>query len=61
MTGCILWPGAPDDLLGSSSALVHACHTYVWCALHKCLGPTGPNSFYNAFYIKHLKLINIVK
>ena len=52
-TGHIPGPGAPDGLVGSSSAFVHACHMYVQCALYKCLeiSPTGTNCFFNAIYI----------
>ena len=42
-TGRIPKPGAPDDLWGHQVQILHAGHTYVWCALHKVLGisPTG--------------------
>ena len=37
-TGHIPGPGALDGLVGSSSAFVHVCHTYIWWCLHEVLG-----------------------
>ena len=52
-TGCIPGPGALDGFVGSSSAFVHECHMYVWCACTSAwnLAPQGLIPFYDATYI----------
>ena len=60
VTGHIPKPGAPNNLVGHQVQIVHACHTYIQCALHKVLGisPTGTKflkQYYLFFLIKHLK------
>ena len=50
-TGRIPKPGAPNDLWDHLVQIVHACRTYIRCALHKVLGisPTG-TKFLKQYY-----------